>query len=478
MDHGHHAAGVAPGQILAGKYRIERVLGMGGMGVVVAATHIHLEDRVAIKFLLPHALDNTEAVARFLREARAAVRIKSEHVARVSDVGTLENDAPYMVMEYLEGSDLSQLLKEHGTLPTEEAIEYVLQACEAIAEAHSLGIVHRDLKPANLYLIRRPDGTPSVKVLDFGISKWTGREGSSAELGLTRTSAMMGSPLYMSPEQMASSKDADNRSDIWSLGAILHELLSGHVPFDAESMPELCGMLATKDPPRLSSLRPDAPAKLDAVILRCLEKDRAKRFTTIAELAEALAPFGTRRARRSIERISGVLRAPRVVELRTDDEPPSEMPNALAASGAGMDTSWGKTETKPAGKNRRNVAFAAVGLLALAVLGVVVTHQERTAEGPPSDASALPAAAPPTAVVQLAVSGVAESASAAPALAPVANSVPSVSAAVAPITSATTPKLVAHAARAVPSPTKALVAPAPSAAASATKKPDLYNDRK
>src|SRR5262245_59127005 len=164
---------VREGEVLAGKYRVDRVLGVGGMGVVVAAHHIELDDKVAIKFLLPETLENGEAVARFAREARAAVKIKSEHVARVSDVGKLESGAPYMVMEYLVGSDLAGWLDERGPLPIDQVVEFVLQASEAIAEAHSLGIVHRDLKPANLFAIRRPDGALSIKVLDFGISKMT-----------------------------------------------------------------------------------------------------------------------------------------------------------------------------------------------------------------------------------------------------------------------------------------------------------------
>src|SRR6188768_2962187 len=201
------------GHVLAGKYRIERVLGQGGMGVVVAATHLQLGERVALKFLLPQAIHNPEAVERFAREARAAVKIKSEHVARVSDVGLLESGAPYMVMEYLEGYDLSTWLQQRGPLPVEQAVEFILQACEAIAEAHALGIVHRDLKPANLFVIQRADGVLSVKVLDFGISKATGLIGSG---DMTTTSAVMGSPYYMSPEQMGSTKDTDTRADIWA----------------------------------------------------------------------------------------------------------------------------------------------------------------------------------------------------------------------------------------------------------------------
>src|SRR3954454_18638740 len=219
---------IAEGRVLAGKYRIERVLGRGGMGVVVAAHHIHLDEKVAIKFLLPEAVANAEVLGRFVREARAAVRIKSEHVARVSDVGTLEGGEPYMVMEYLEGSDLAEWLLQRGALPVEQAVEFLLQASEAIAEAHALGIVHRDLKPANLFVVRRADGLLSIKVLDFGISKVT--DASMAAGAATSTLALMGSPLYMSPEQMESARTADARSDIWSLGVILYELLTGACP--------------------------------------------------------------------------------------------------------------------------------------------------------------------------------------------------------------------------------------------------------
>src|SRR5262245_19524317 len=191
------AVPVVAGDVIAGKYRVERELGAGGMGVVVAATHLQLDQRVALKFLLPQVACDAAWVERFSREARAAVKIQSEHVARVLDVGTLPSGQPYMVMEYLDGSDLAQVVRQHGGLPGQEAIEYVLQACEALAEAHAAGIVHRDLKPANLFLTRRADGSPCVKVLDFGISKAMlvgpqERPGSP----LTQTSALMGSPRY------------------------------------------------------------------------------------------------------------------------------------------------------------------------------------------------------------------------------------------------------------------------------------------
>jgi eukaryotic-like serine/threonine-protein kinase len=307
---------VRPGDVLAKKYRVERVLGEGGMGVIVAAHHLKLDEKVALKFLLPRAMNNAEAVDRFAREARAAAKIKSEHVARVIDVGELENGAPYIVMEYLEGSDLSAWLKQHGRLQPEQAVGFVLQACEALAEAHVLGIVHRDLKPANLFLAKRPGGAPIVKVLDFGISKATL---STSEARLTQTSSIMGSPLYMSPEQMQSSKTVDIRSDIWALGVVLYELLGGRAPFGGDTMPELVLAVVHSEPTPLRSVCADVPEGLAAVVSCCLAKDPSARFADVGELAAALAPFGPPRSDVSVERIAHVLAAaaervsPRVV---------------------------------------------------------------------------------------------------------------------------------------------------------------------
>jgi serine/threonine-protein kinase len=292
---------VAEGEVLAGKYRVEKVLGVGGMGVVVAATHTTLRQKVAIKFLLAGASD--EVVQRFLREARAAVRLRSDHVARVIDVGELESGAPYMVMEYLAGSDLSAVLRDRGPLPVDEAVDYVLQACEAIAEAHVAGIVHRDLKPANLFLTKAPDGSPSVKVLDFGISKDTGGEAED-EHGLTKTTAVLGSPHYMAPEQMRSTRSVDGRADVWSLGVILFQLLTKSVPYKAPSFMELALKVLQEDAPAPTSRRAGLPAGLDAAILRCLRRDRDARFPNVAELAAAIAPYGGVDAARMAERIA------------------------------------------------------------------------------------------------------------------------------------------------------------------------------
>ncbi len=259
------------GDILAGKYRIDRVLGRGGMGVVVAAHHTTLRQKVAVKFLLPSATKRGDAAERFLREARAAVSIQNEHVARVSDVGTLDTGAPYMVMEFLTGSDLGDVIEQRGPLPIDEAVDYVLQACEAIAEAHALGIVHRDLKPANLFLTARADGSPLVKVLDFGLSKATKPDAMDASL--TATHVVMGSPYYMSPEQIRSFKKIDARADIWSIGVILYQLLTGACPFVADSLGALFMAVGADPVPSMRALRPEIPEDLEAAVVKCLVKD-------------------------------------------------------------------------------------------------------------------------------------------------------------------------------------------------------------
>ena len=300
-------APIEPGTILAGKYQVDKVLGEGGMGVVVAATDTQLERRVAIKFLLPEYADHHEAGQRFMREARAAVKIQSEHIARVIDVNRMDNGSPYMVMEYLQGADLSNVLHARGPLPVDEATSFVLQACEAIAEAHSYGIVHRDLKPANLFLAQQPDGTSKIKVLDFGISKMTIQ--GSTDPSLTRTSSMMGSPLYMSPEQMRSTRNVDARADIWALGVILYELLTAQPPFNGESIPTLSAKILLEEPEPLRARRPDVPLELERVILRTLRKDPAERFPSISELALGLLPFAPRRAQHNVERITKLLQS-------------------------------------------------------------------------------------------------------------------------------------------------------------------------
>jgi serine/threonine-protein kinase len=356
---------VQPGSVLLGKYRVERVIGVGGMGAVIAARHLQLDERVAIKFLLPTMLEAGEIVQRFLREARAAIKIRSEHCVRVLDVGTLEGGAPYMVMEYLDGQDLSGLLEQSGALPVEDAVDWVLQAAEALAEAHAMGIVHRDLKPANLFLTRRPDGTASVKVLDFGISKQTD---SGADASVTKTQAVLGSPRYMSPEQMRSTRDVDARADVWALGAVVHELIAGQPPFDAETMTALCAAILQDPPNPLRARRPDAPVQLETAILGALEKDRGRRYQNVAQLAAALAPFGTPAASASAERIARVLGVPAsrpgsVARPPAPDEPACAPavtgPSPMAATTGGAVTH--------AGFRRPTGAVVAAGLVAAVV---------------------------------------------------------------------------------------------------------------
>ena len=305
------------GEVLAGKYRVERVLGKGGMGVVVAATHLQLGLRVAIKFLLEDA--SKETVSRFIREARAAVRLKSEHAARVLDVGDLPDGAPYMVMEYLEGNDLSHLVRSQGALPTAEAVLYVLHTCEAMAEAHSIGIIHRDLKPANLFLTRGADGALTIKVLDFGISKTLDEQQDGDEMQLTRTGSLLGSPLYMSPEQLRSARQATVQSDIWSLGAILYQLLAGKVPFDTRTLSELIMMINLQPPPPMAALRDGVPPGLEAAALRCLEKKPEARFANVGELAWAIAEYGPPEARASAEKTVRTLEAAGIRVQRTTE---------------------------------------------------------------------------------------------------------------------------------------------------------------
>jgi len=291
------------GDQLLGKFAVERVLGQGGMGIVVQASHMVLGHKVAIKMLLPEACDHPVSVERFLREARAAVQIQSEHVARVSDVGSLPSGLPYMIMEYLEGRDLAEELRVRSTLPVEEATRYVMQALEAIAEAHSLNIVHRDLKPANVFLARRKDGSTTVKVLDFGISKAL----EAGEVNLTQTSSMMGSPLYMAPEQIRNAKTVDTRADVWSLGIILHECLCGRPPFGATTLSGVLAAIVADPPQPLNTLRPELPAALTLAVARCLEKDAALRVQNVHELAQMLAPFCPDQAQRSLPRIAALV---------------------------------------------------------------------------------------------------------------------------------------------------------------------------
>jgi serine/threonine-protein kinase len=291
-----------PGDLIAEKLRVERVIGEGGMGLVVAAEHIHLRQRVAVKLLRGEVASMPTVVERFLREARAMAALRGQNVVRVADVGTMNDGLPYMVMEYLSGRDLGEVLGERGRLSVADATDYVLQACEGLAEAHGIGIVHRDLKPSNLFLTRRSDGGPLVKVLDFGVSKLV--DAKWDEKSLTDTSTIVGSPAYMSPEQIRSSKTVDARTDIWSLGVCLFKLVTGELPFASDTGAGLCAAIVLGEhPPSLREKAPEVPPAFDAVVMRCMTKSLEKRFQTVAELASALRPFATPDGRASADRV-------------------------------------------------------------------------------------------------------------------------------------------------------------------------------
>ena len=492
---------IQQGELLAGKYRVEQVLGAGGMGYVVAAMHEQLGQRVAVKLLVPELCENEDSVTRFLREARAAVKIHSEHVARVIDVGELTNGSPYMVMEFLSGRDLAEELDLPGQLEVPIAIDYVLQASEAVAEAHSIGLIHRDLKPANLFLTHRPDGTALVKVLDFGISKALNVDDNALEPApsLTATHSLLGSPAYMSPEQIRRPKSVDTRTDIWSLGSILYELLVRDPPFNADSPLALLAAVVSDPLPSVRDVRPDVPVELEAVIAKCLEKNPDNRYQTVAELAEALAPFAPR-SQPSVSRISGILRATSLRPSLTDKSPSSERtlqspgtpitgdqpteevnirvkvvtpaPAARSGNGKSTGTEWESSPSSAQRSRRRVFVFSVVAIVGLAA-GVILWQRRQpvTAE-PMPDPSTVKSNARAAAVGE-AVSASAAVAPATPGVSP-STAVPAAAAAeaesakaavVAPSAVTPEPLAAAKAKAKPPSASPAAAAPAKPAAA-------------
>jgi eukaryotic-like serine/threonine-protein kinase len=378
------------GAVLAGKYRVDRVLGQGGMGIVVQAVHLQLGQPVAMKFLLPEVLTNAQVVERFLREAQAAVRLRSEHVARVIDVGTLASGTPYMVLEYLDGTDLSQFPRQQLTAGV--TVDLMLQACEALADAHALGIVHRDIKPANFFVTRRSDGSLLLKILDFGISK----TGPANDSNLTGTQMVMGTPAYMSPEQMRSSRNVDHRSDIWSLGVVLYELLQGTPPFEAETFSSMIIKVATEPLPPMTA---HLPTGLPEVVYRCLDKDVTRRFQNVAELAHALARY----AQSSVQAAVSVERTSRVLGKLL---PPPATRGEVAKSPSTITSSVGAITAAPSGRKHwpLAVAFGGIGAVAIAIIAIVASTGAETAQAPaapaatttPAPAPAPPKPAPPT----------------------------------------------------------------------------------
>ena len=320
----------AVGALINGKYQVEKIIGEGGVGVVVAAVNVELGDRVALKFLRPEMLERADVVGRFMFEAKAASTIKCDHSATVFDVGRTADGVPFLVMEFLEGQDLASVIEQQGRLEVRDVAEFAMHACEALAAAHAKGIVHRDIKPENLFIEQR-SGMKSIKVLDFGISKIALTGDAVASItSVVETQNLMGTPLYMSPEQIRAPEQVDARTDIYSLGVVMYEALTGTLPILSESITELCAAILEQPPTPITQHRPDLPPELVEVIDKCLAKEQKDRFQNAAEVAIALLPFAPKRARICAERAGEILvlaglAAPESVRFA------SEIPSSLAS---------------------------------------------------------------------------------------------------------------------------------------------------
>ena len=398
---------VGVGDVVAGKYRVESVLGFGGMAFVLSAKHVHLDEHFALKFLNRELLAQKAIVERFTREAKAACKIRSEHVARVYDVG-LHDGAPFIVMEHLTGRDLAAVVMDGGALEIADAAEYVMQACVALAVAHSHGIVHRDIKPENLFLVEH-EGMPIIKLLDFGISK-TALTGADPRSRLTGQ-LTLGTPCYMSPEQIRSTASAEARSDQWSLGVVLYELLAGSEAFQAETITEVCAAVLETEPRPLAELRPDLPQALIDVVARCMAKDPEQRFGDVGELAAALLPFAPSRAVASAERASSTLQAARRMESGehpvflvrpASNRTPPTVPRARPSSAAPLVRSLQPSVTEVSLERERPRRWGRV-VLAMVLLALVAggaTYRARQVEAMvavPSEPMVTAATAPPAA---------------------------------------------------------------------------------
>ncbi len=393
--------------MIASKYRVERVLGEGGMGVVYEAEHVALRERVAIKLLHKKRSTDAEISRRFVSEARTSVKIKSDAVARVLDVGTTEDGMPFMVMEKLDGEDLGALIDRAGALTIEQAVDFMLQACEAVAAAHAVGIVHRDLKPSNLFVAEDSARELHIKVLDFGISKVFDAAPDS-QRAVTTTSAVLGSPGYMSPEQMRASRDVDARSDVWALGMILWESIAGVPMYAGKTYPEICAKVLGGHFLRLAAIGVTGPAELEQAIEKALSLQVEDRFASVAEFAAAIAPFGPRDSNIRLMRISNLARAPSDRQRRTPSlRPPVGLSPTVPALPTTGDPPRAQTEgpvakdtnAAPRAPNRRVALYS---LLAAAIAGVVIILAVRPGRGvsPPvvqpltATASASPSASP------------------------------------------------------------------------------------
>ncbi len=423
-----------------GKYVVIRTLGRGGMGVVVAARHERFKEQVAIKLLHPKAAKDAVQRERFVREARSIVRIKSEHVVRVLDAGVEESTgAPFIVMEHLEGLDLGQMLTHHGALSVPMAVDCIIQICEAVGAAHALGIIHRDLKPSNFFLTKRADGSPLVKVLDFGISKAAAEDGA-VDPQLTETQAVFGSPTYMSPEQIRSSKNVDARSDVWSLGVALFELLTKKLPFVADNVAGLLASVVADPPFPLTQFAPEVPLELEAIVDACLAKDPNKRIASAFELAVRLRPFASPACALLASRMDREMRGPS--QSLTPPPPlassrPASFPSAgsMASLANGPPPALGTTETDLSATGphellaHRNTArrmgiflaiVGGIGVVVAVTVGIMGMSKDdaqpaaasAASTPPPPETTAAPAPPPPAASAAPPVASVAPTASA------------------------------------------------------------------
>ncbi|HEX6275731.1 MAG TPA: serine/threonine-protein kinase [Polyangiaceae bacterium] len=355
------------GQVLAGRYRLTEFLGRGGMGLVFAALDLATGSAVAVKLPRREVRRRKKALARFRQESRAAARLSGPHVVRVSDVAELDDGTPFIVMELLVGIDLASELDARGALPLAEAVDLVLEAAAGVAEAHAAGIVHRDLKPHNLFLanVAEPGAHRSVKVLDFGISKLGGADVPR----VTTTGARLGTPLYVSPEQLVSAKYVDARTDVWSLGVILYELVTGTLPFEGPTAIAVAAAIQTVEPPPPSSRRPGLPPELDAVVMRALAKRPDERFGSVAEFVRALAPFAASPA--SATRVTAFAERPARAarpEAPRAGETLADSPRAEAArSGARVATPESSSATLSGSSRLLLVLAALLGVLLLAL---------------------------------------------------------------------------------------------------------------
>ncbi|HEX4513159.1 MAG TPA: serine/threonine-protein kinase [Polyangiaceae bacterium] len=407
---------IEQGTILLGKYRVERLIGQGGMAAVYLAHHELLQQDVAIKVLLPEVAIRPDMAARFVNEARAAVRLRDEHIAMVMDVGRLEDESAYIVLEYLEGHDLEETLESDGPLPWQHVVDYVLQALEAVAQAHSLGIVHRDLKPANLFLAKRHNGGTIVKVLDFGISKISN---ASNDMSVTSTKTMLGSPAFMSPEQLRSAKKVDLRTDIWAVGVIIYHLLTGAFPYEAESVGELFAAVLEQEPRAIRATRADVPVELEAAYRRCLSRNVDERFQSVADLAAALEPIASADAKMSIARIRktlSVVASTSTTPMRAKTPSLAEVAPTLAVgtSTTASRASWSESVSTP--KKSGGVPRGALiggGVAVLAFIGVVGFVVSQRGSAPASATTSQTAAATVTAASVTTTAPVASTAAAA-----------------------------------------------------------------